>query len=167
MFMRSPRLFLRPPFPEDGQDFAGAMTGAGLLHRVKPMVSETPPSITAQTRPGRKDACYPRLAITLPTIAGAPVIGVAALLQRADETELVCGIVPGMRGRGFASEAVLALLEIASVIGHQTLIAVPLGGDPAWSRVLDKAGFARISGDTVYRIDVGGYRSAGSVPAAA
>ena len=167
MFMRSPRLFLRPPFPEDGQDFAAAMTGAGLLHRVKPVDAEALPAMAVRTAPGRSVACYPRLAITLPTTAGAPLIGVGALLRRAHGTELVCGIVPDMRGRGFATEAVLALLEIASVIGHRIVIALPFGDDPAGGRVLEKAGFGFDSGTSAYRIDLGELSERVFIPAAA
>ena len=72
------------------------------------------------------------------------------------EVEVGYGIVPSRQGRGYATEALQAMLAMAWADPHVT--AVVAGTDPgnaASQRVLEKAGFRRIAadGELRYRLD--------------
>lgn len=72
------------------------------------------------------------------------------------EVEVGYGIVPSRQGRGYATEAVQAMVTMAWA--HPAVTAVLAGTDPgnvASQRVLDKAGFRRVAatGEYRYRLD--------------
>jgi RimJ/RimL family protein N-acetyltransferase len=60
--------------------------------------------------------------------------------------ELGYSIAPAMRGRGFATDAVRALLEEAySDTQVEAVLAHTLAGETASTRVLEKAGFVKVA----------------------
>jgi [ribosomal protein S5]-alanine N-acetyltransferase len=72
------------------------------------------------------------------------------------EVEVGYGIVPSRQGRGYATEAVQAMVTMAWA--HPSVTAVLAGTDPgneASQRVLEKAGFRRVAaaGEYRYRLD--------------
>ena len=76
--------------------------------------------------------------------------------RESGEVEVGYGIVPSRQGRGYATEALQAMLAMAWADPRAT--AVVAGTDPgnaASQRVLEKAGFRRIAadGELRYRLD--------------
>ena len=63
------------------------------------------------------------------------------------EVEIGYGIVPSRQGRGYATEAVLAMIAMAWADARvRTVVAGTDPGNVASQRVLGKAGFRRIAG---------------------
>ena len=72
--------------------------------------------------------------------------------RQSGEVEVGYGVVPSRQGRGYATEALRAMLAMAWADPRVT--AVVAGTDPgnaASQRVLEKAGFGRIAGDGEFR----------------
>ena len=141
MFIRTDRLFLRPPFPEDWRE-----TFRGIGHRdVVRMLARAPWPY------GEKDAqefcARPRsdadlgFAITLPGPAGAPLIGQVGLNREDDAWELGYWLAREHRGRGYMVEAVLAVLETARALGIHRVDAGHYIDNPASGAVLRRCGF--------------------------
>jgi RimJ/RimL family protein N-acetyltransferase len=142
MFIRSERLFLRPCWPEDLGELAG-MLGQEDVARCVPA--------HLWTQAGWPEPCdndvrapeqrLPAFLITLPTSQGQTIIGAAALSRWEGQVELFHCIAPSHRGRGYATEAVRALLAQSQALGHARLVASHFTDDPTGGRVLEKAGF--------------------------
>lgn len=98
MFIRSQSLFLRPVWPEDHE----------VLHR---MIGDAfdPGAVAGNSR-------QPRFLITLPGKAGAEAIGVGGLQRRDGRLEAECLIAPQFRNRGYDTEAISALSQIAELL---------------------------------------------------
>ncbi len=142
MFMRTERLFLRPVFTEDWREVFREIAD----DRVVRMLARAPwpyrPSdarafcARARQEPGHK------FAITLPELAGAPIIGMVGIEPDGEgTTELGYWIGRRWQGRGYASEAVQGVLQIAAAIGIDTVEAGHFLDNPASAQVLRKAGF--------------------------
>ena len=68
------------------------------------------------------------------------------------EAEIGYGIVPSRQGRGYATEAVQAMLTMAWADSRvRTVVAGTDPGNAASQRVLEKAGFRRISAEGEFR----------------
>ncbi len=74
------------------------------------------------------------------------VIGlVSATLSEADEIELGYIVAPGLWNRGYATEAVRALVEaLFALTGAERILANVRAENPASRRVLEKCGFAYV-----------------------
>ena len=71
------------------------------------------------------------------------------------EAEIGYGIVPSRQGRGYAAEAVQAMLAMAWADPRvRTVVAGTGPGNAASQRVLEKAGFRRIASSGGYRYQV-------------
>lgn len=118
---------------------------AGLLFRAGPAAW-----------PGANQAWGHRQVVERATGLVVGGIGFAGPPGAAGEVELGYGIVPSRQGRGYATEAVQAMVTMAWA--HPAVTAVLAGTDPgnvASQRVLDKAGFRRVAatGEYRYRLD--------------
>lgn len=131
MFHRTPRLFLRPPFPED-RDAVMAAVGAA-------------PSAGAAILQGTYASSMKPFArqfvIVHPGEDGAPVIGLASLLERAGALEIRLVIGPDYRDNGYGTEALKGLIEIAGVLGFDRVTATHCTGESAADRLLESTGF--------------------------
>lgn len=145
MFMRTDRLFLRPPFPEDWRAVFAGIANEGTVR----MLASAPWPYTQQDardhcsrapRPGEL-----RFAITVPGLPGAPLVGQVGIGPRegALDAELGYWIARAHRGRGYASEAVAGVLEIARAIGMKRIVAGHFLDNPASGAVLRKCGFSQ------------------------
>ena len=141
MFHRSERLFLRPVFAEDWQAVYRGICDEG----VATMLARAPwPYRKAHAREFvtmLPNPAYPRFAITLPDEPGAPLIGVASVHDEDGEASLGYWLAREHWGRGYATEAVRALCEIARALGYKRLHAGHFLDNPRSGRVLRKAGF--------------------------
>ena len=137
MFIRSERLFLRPGWPEDWNELFGQIADKAVVRNLSAYMAEA-------ARAGgdmRAAPRHPQFLVTLPHADGSRLIGSIGLAPFEHGTELACWIVPDLWNRGYATEAVRAVLSLARTLGHRRIAANVFLDDPAWGRVLRKAGF--------------------------
>lgn len=142
MFIRTKRLFLRPPFPEDWRGILSGINDAGVVR----MLARAPWPYTAADAQAfcnrLRDPFELEFAITLPGVHGAPLIGMIGLNAALDVPEVGYWIARGHRRQGFAAEALGGVLDIARMLGAARVAAGHFVDNPASGGVLRKAGFA-------------------------
>ena len=142
MFARTPRLLLRPGFPEDAPALATAMSDAAIARNlaVVPWAYSLRDAEAFLASP--RDPILPSLLI-FERGAGAPqLVGSCGLGRRpSGAVEMGYWIARSHWGRGLATEACTALIEIARTLGLARLEASHFVDNPASARVLEKLGF--------------------------
>ncbi|MEW4448387.1 GNAT family N-acetyltransferase [Qipengyuania sp. JC766] len=143
MFHRTERLLLRPAWPEDWRAIFKGIAEQGIvcnLARAPWPYTEDHAREFAARLPA--DPRIPSFMVTLPGEAGSRLIG-AAGLGMDDRGELQIGywIAREHWGRGYATEAARAVVDIARALGHRRIVAGHFQDNPASGRVLQKAGF--------------------------
>jgi RimJ/RimL family protein N-acetyltransferase len=142
MFARTPRLLLRPGFPEDAPALAGAIADAAIVKNLAtapwPYAMRDAEAFLATPR----DPILPSLLI-FERGSGAPqLVGSCGLgRRRSGSVELGYWIARPFWGRGYATEACSALVEIARTLGLTRLEGSHFLDNPASARVLEKLGF--------------------------
>ena len=142
MFARTPRLLLRPGFHEDAPALATAMSDAAIARNLAvvpwPYSLRDAEAFLASPR----DPILPSLLI-FERGAGAPqLVGSCGLGRRpSGAVEMGYWIARSHWGRGLATEACTALIEIARTLGLARLEASHFVDNPASARVLEKLGF--------------------------
>ena len=142
MFARTPRLLLRPGFPEDAPALAGAIADPGIVRNLAnapwPYRMRDAEAFLASPR----DPVLPSLLI-FERGGGAPqLVGACGLGRRPSRSvELGYWIARPFWGRGYATEASTALIEIARALGILSLEGSHFVDNPASARVLEKLGF--------------------------
>jgi RimJ/RimL family protein N-acetyltransferase len=142
MFARTPRLLLRPGFPEDAPALAAALADKAIARNLAvvpwPYTLRDAEAFLASPR----DPVLPSFLIFERT-AGAPrLVGSCGLGRRASgAVELGYWIGRLFWGRGIATEAGLALIDIARALGLGRIEASHFVDNPASGRVLEKLGF--------------------------
>lgn len=148
MFARTPRLFLRPGWAEDAPALAAAIGEEAI---VRNLASVPWPYDVSQARAyiaAWPDKRLPGFLVFARTDATPVLIGGCGLGEAPDGgTELGYWIARTHWGRGYATEAGRAVLEIASTLGIRHLVAGHFVDNPASGRVLAKLGF-RATGRT-------------------
>jgi RimJ/RimL family protein N-acetyltransferase len=141
MFYRSERLFLRPAFPEDSRELHDAICDAGVVA----MLSRVPwPYRLADAEAycaRQADPMLPNFLITLPGEKGATIVGGIGFKPEGKDMELGYWIGRDHWGRGYATEAGHAALEIARAMGRKRVLSGHFVDNPASGRVLRKLGF--------------------------
>lgn len=142
MFMRSERLFLRPGWPEDWEELLGRVADEAVVKNLAkapwPYTADDARWFASQPQ----DQRLPHFFITLPTSAEpARLIGCIGLAQDRDAVELGYWLGREHWGKGYASEAARAVINVARALGHKRLVAGHFIDNPASGRVLRKAGF--------------------------
>ena len=159
MFARTPRLLLRPGFPEDAPALAAAIADKAIvmnlagppwpfrvrdadaylaqLGQLRAMLA-SPDAYLARAR----DPVLPCLLIFHRTNGPPELIGECGLARRpSGAVEIGYWIARSHWSRGFASEACTALVDIARTLGLATLEGSHFVDNPASARVLEKLGF--------------------------
>ena len=142
MFARTPRLLLRPGFPEDAPALVSAIAdeaiARGLANVPWPYRMRDAEAYLASPR----DPILPSLLI-FELGAGAPqLVGSCGLGRRpSGAVELGYWIATPFWGRGLATEACTALIAIARALGLARLEGSHFLDNPASGRVLEKLGF--------------------------
>ena len=142
MFARTPRLLLRPGFHEDAPALATAMSDAAIARNLAvvpwPYRLRDAEAFLASPR----DPILPSLLI-FERGAGAPqLVGSCGLGRRpSGAVEMGYWIARSHWGRGLATEACTALIDIARTLGLARLEASHFIDNPASARVLEKLGF--------------------------
>jgi RimJ/RimL family protein N-acetyltransferase len=143
MFARTERLLLRPGFPEDASALAMAIGDERIVRNLA--VAPWPYSLrdAEALLAAPRDPVLPSLLIVERT-AGAPrLVGACGLGRRTSgAVELGFWIARRDWGRGIATEACTALVDIARTLGLPALEASHFLDNPASGRVLEKLGFA-------------------------
>ena len=142
MFARTPRLLLRPGFPEDAPALATAIADETIVRNLAtapwPFHMRDAEAFLARPR----DPVLPSLLIFERT-QGAPwLVGSCGLGRRpSGAVEMGYWIARAHWSRGMATEACAALVEIARTLGLASLEGSHFLDNPASARVLEKLGF--------------------------
>jgi RimJ/RimL family protein N-acetyltransferase len=142
MFARTPRLLLRPGFPEDAPALVEAIADEAIVRNLAtapwPYRMRDAEAFLACPR----DPVLPSLLIFERTGAAPRLVGSCGLGRRASgAVELGYWIATSFWGRGFATEACTALVDIARTLGLPFLEGSHFIDNPASARVLEKLGF--------------------------
>lgn len=142
MFARTPRLLLRPGFPEDAPTLAAAMADKAIARNLAvvpwPYTLRDAEAFLASPR----DPVLPSLLIFERTDAAPLLVGSCGLGRRpSGAVEMGYWIARRSWGRGFATEACRALIDIACALGLANLEGSHFIDNPASARVLEKLGF--------------------------
>ena len=142
MFARTPRLLLRPGFPEDAPALAHAIADEAIVRNL----SVVPWPYTVRDAEaflaGPRDPVLPSFLIFERTDGAPQLVGSCGLgRRRSGAVELGYWIARACWGRGLASEAGRALIDIARTLRLARIEASHFIDNPASARVLDKLGF--------------------------
>ena len=145
MFARTPRLLLRPGFPEDALALAAAMGDERIARNLAvvpwPYCLRDAEAFLASPR----DPVLPSLLVFERTGREPMLVGACGLGRRpSGAVELGYWVARGDWGRGIATEACTALIAIAKALGIGVLEASHFIDNPSSARVLDKLGFASL-----------------------
>lgn len=161
MFIRSERLFLRPGWPEDWAELLALIDDEAVVRNLAraPWPYSPADARAFASRPQARR--HPHFFVTLPGATGARLIGCVGLTDQDGGAELGYWIARQHWGRGYATEAVRAVLALAPTLGHRRLSAHHFLDNPASGRVLTKAGFVP-TGDIRPRFSLARRRAAPS-----
>lgn len=142
MFARTPRLLLRPGFPEDAPALVSGIADEAIARNLAtvpwPYRIRDAEAYLASPR----DPILPSLLIFLRTDGAPRLVGSCGLGRRpSGAVEMGYWIAHADWGRGFATEACAALVEIARALGLPSLEGSHFIDNPASARVLEKLGF--------------------------
>lgn len=142
MFARTPRLLLRPGFPEDAPALAMAIADRAIVRNLGnapwPYRVRDAEAFLASPR----DPVLPSLLMFERTAGPPQLVGACGLARRpSGAVELGYWIARPHWGRGFATEAGTALIDIARTLGFAQLEGAHFVDNPASGRVLEKLGF--------------------------
>jgi RimJ/RimL family protein N-acetyltransferase len=142
MFARTPRLLLRPGFPEDAPALAAAIADEQIVRNLAtapwPYRMRDATAFLAAPR----DPVLPSLLMFERTDCAPTLVGACGLGRRpSGAIELGYWIARSHWGRGFATEAGRALVEIARALGLPAIEGSHFLDNPASGRVLEKLGF--------------------------
>jgi RimJ/RimL family protein N-acetyltransferase len=142
MFARTPRLLLRPGFPEDAMALLNAIADESVVRNLAtapwPYSIRDAEAYLAKPR----DPILPSLLI-FERNSGAPqLVGACGLGRRpSGSVELGYWIARPFWGRGLATEACTALIDMARALGLLSLEGSHFVDNPASGRVLERLGF--------------------------
>jgi RimJ/RimL family protein N-acetyltransferase len=142
MFARTPRLLLRPGFPEDAPALAAAIADEAIVRNLAtapwPYRMRDAEAFLASPR----DPILPSFLIFERTDCAPQLVGSCGLGRRpSGAVEMGYWIARPFWARGIATEACRALVEIARTLGLPSLEGSHFVDNPASARVLEKLGF--------------------------
>ena len=142
MFARTERLLLRPGWAEDAPELARAIADEQVVRNLAtapwPYRQEDAEAFLAAPR----DPVMPSFLITERTDGAPRIVGSCGLGRRpSGSVEMGYWIGRQHWGKGFATEASRALIEIAKTLKLPRLEASHFLDNPASGRVLEKLGF--------------------------
>ncbi|WP_428027586.1 GNAT family N-acetyltransferase [Altererythrobacter sp.] len=139
MFHRSERLLLRPPWPEDWKPVLGGIADEGVVRNLARAPWPYNPEDAREFVQQPVDVMFPRFLIT--RADNAMLVGCVGIHPNGSEVELGYWIARPQWGKGYATEAARAVLEVAHMLGHRRIVAGHFLDNPASGRVLTKLGF--------------------------
>lgn len=142
MFARTPRLTLRPGWPEDAPALAQAIAHESVVTKISrapwPYAVDDAHAFLTAPRP----AVDATLLITTLEDGVPRIVGCIGVHPEGDSYELGYWLTPDSWGRGYATEAGRQMVEIARfALGLKRLRSGHYIDNPASARVLAKLGF--------------------------
>ena len=142
MFARTPRLLLRPGFPEDAPALAAAIADEAIVRNLAtapwPFRMRDAEAFLARPR----DPVLPSFLIFERTRGAPQLVGSCGLGRRpSGAVEMGYWIARSHWSRGIATEACAALVEIARTLRLDSLEGSHFLDNPGSARVLQKLGF--------------------------
>jgi len=142
MFARTPRLLLRPGFPEDAPALAGAIADETIARNLANIpwpysMRDAEAYLASPRNPGLPSCLIFERGDGPPQLAGACGLG----RRPSGAVELGYWLARPFWGRGIATEACSALIEIARTLELPRLEGSHFLDNPASGRVLEKLGF--------------------------
>ncbi len=139
MFARTERLTLRPAWPEE----APALMAVGHEPLARLLTRGLPASDSAGSRIAAPRGAYePRFVIEAHEAERPTLIGAIGLYEEVNGTDLAFWLTPPARGRGYATEAGRAVIDMARhALPLRRLRARHCMKDAASARVVAKLGF--------------------------
>jgi RimJ/RimL family protein N-acetyltransferase len=142
MFARTARLLLRPGFPEDAPALVAAIADEAIVRNLAsapwPYSMRDAEAFLASPR----DPILPTLLVFERGMGPPQLVGACGLgRRRSGSVEMGYWIATPFWGRGYATEAATALVEIARTLGLPSLEGSHFIDNPASARVLEKLGF--------------------------
>jgi len=142
MFARTPRLLLRPGFPEDAPALAAALADQAIARNLATVPWPFHLRDAEAWLASPRDPILPSLLIFERAAAAPQLVGACGLGRRpSGGVEMGYWIARGSWGRGFATEACTALIDIAGALRLPNLEASHFVDNAASGRVLEKLGF--------------------------
>jgi RimJ/RimL family protein N-acetyltransferase len=142
MFARTPRLLLRPGFPEDAPALALAIADETIARNLATVPWPYRVRDAEAFLAGPRDPVLPPLLVFERSDAAPRLVGACGLGRRpSGAVELGYWIARAAWGRGFATEAGEALIAIARALRLDRLEGSHFLDNPASGRVLEKLGF--------------------------
>ena len=142
MFARTPRLLLRPGWQEDVPAVHEAINDEAIVRMLARAPWPYEPEDAANWLASETDPLRPAFLIFERTKGEPRLIGSAGLGQTDDgQTEIGYWLRRSHWGRGFATEAGHAVMDIARSLGHRHLSSGHFEDNPASGHVLRKLGF--------------------------
>ncbi|SFF75120.1 Protein N-acetyltransferase, RimJ/RimL family [Novosphingobium sp. CF614] len=142
MFIRTERLFLRPGWPEDLDDLLEAYRDETLQRQVAMAQLPSTRDALREYLDRPRDLLMPHFFMYLRGARGAKLVGGIGLGPYRGEVEVGYWIATAYRGRGYALEALRAVVDQARALGHRRLVAKHFVDNHASVRVLEAAGFS-------------------------
>ncbi|WP_417620523.1 GNAT family N-acetyltransferase [Parasphingorhabdus sp.] len=153
MFAVTPRLLLRPGWPEDADALFAAINDQAIVRNLAR--APWPYSLQDAQQFLSLPAQPARWLIFSRTLASPQLLGCIGIDRLEDHSiELGYWIARPHWGQGYATEAGRAVLETARALGHQCLVASHFVDNPASGTVLHKLGF-KPTGQTTRRFSLG------------
>jgi RimJ/RimL family protein N-acetyltransferase len=141
MFAITPRLLLRPSWPEDAVKIYSAVADAHIVRNLASAPWPYTLDHAAEFAALEHSERYPN-AMLWTRDGGAPqLVGSCGLAERDGHAELGYWIARPFWGKGYATEAARAIVNAARAIGHKRLVAGHFVDNPASGNVLRKVGF--------------------------
>ncbi len=142
MFARTQRLLLRPGFPEDAPALFAAIGDEGIVSNLTGPPWPFRLSDAEAYLARRPDRVLPSLLIFERSEAPPQLIGECGLSRRpSGRVEIGYWIARSHWGRGFASEAAVAVVDIARALRLPALEASHFLDNARSGRILEKLGF--------------------------
>jgi len=163
MFAVTPRLLLRPGWPEDAGALFTAISDQAIVRNLAKAPWPYQLDDARQFLSLPTDPASPRWLIFSRTDGAPQLAGCIGLdAHQNGDVELGYWISRPHWGRGYATEAGRAALENARTLGHRRLVASHFVDNPASGAVLRKLGFEP-TGQTIGRFSRGRNREAQAV----
>jgi RimJ/RimL family protein N-acetyltransferase len=145
MFARTPRLLLRPGFPEDAPALATAIADEAIARNLASVPWPYRMGDAEAFLASPRDPVLPSLLVFERTDGAPPLVGACGLGRRpSGSVEMGYWIARPHWGRGLATEASVALIDIARMLGLTQLEGSHFVDNPASARVLEKLGFVSL-----------------------
>jgi RimJ/RimL family protein N-acetyltransferase len=144
MFARTPRLTLRPGWPEDAPALARAIAHEQVAFKLARLPwPYTEAHARAWLEADHGDGDVPLLIFAHDRGEAPELIGGVGLHPVGNDTEIGYWLTPSAWGRGYATEAGRAVVDMARhALGRRRLVSGHFVDNPASGRVLRKLGFA-------------------------